>query len=541
MNSIIEGLKILPRYVRLTDNGLRLFQRELIDAILDCNRKIIITEAPVGSGKTFAIKYLLINNLVERKPLILLYPTKILMEAQVSSLKRDVGGKKLNIWPYDEFECDTINLALYSSDSLVTYMKNNRMDILNEQRSDLLYRLFMNIELFSSRGAIVTSPDVFYLLIKGKYKNSNKILNIVKNSIVIFDEFHCYYGLDNFQFLIEELCDKTADKIVLLSATPLIKEEIKEIGKRYGDIRYISFENSQGDEKDICFNYELKGKIYSFKISDIKQTFEILKEVLSEIELPAAIVFDSIFRLRHIKREIERMIKDNKILIQEWSGMKKEEDLKLNQQTLILGTSSIEVGIDMRFKTLIFEASYWPSGIQRLGRVGRNEEGSFIILTRKDFYPYLKDKKVFTRNEFENILKNVLKEPKEEISDEYFFRGRSFKFLLYDMDLKETFLYNENIFAMYDIEEFVDNWQYLTNEEKFKELKNLGIPEERINEFLIHDKIFPIWGLLKGRIKDEYDFLTPSNIKFLESRKELHIETSKGRYVFYGEDVDSLN
>lgn len=526
----IDNLRILPRYIKTTSEGLRIFQKELIDAILNCKQKIIVVEAPVGSGKTFAIHYLLVNKFLKRQPLILLYPTKILMEAQINSLKNGLGSQEIKVWPYDEFESNKINLALYSTDSLIIYVKRKGIDVLKERRSELLYRLFVDIPWFSQTGGIISSPDVFYLIVKGKYKNSSKILNTIKRSIIVFDEFHCYYGLAGFKLLLEELCF-IADKIILLSATPIMNKEIEEVCDKYGGIKYIKFESSKGNEKDICFNYALEGSIYSFKISDIKQTVEILKEILSYADFPAAIIFDSIFRLRHIKREIEKIV-DKKIFVKEWSGMKKEENLILDKKTLVLGTSSIEVGIDMKFKTLVFESSYWTSGIQRLGRVGRSEEGNFIILTRKDFYPYLKNKKKFERDEFEDILKEVLNEPKEEIGDEYFFRGRSYKFLLYDVELREPFIYNENVFAMYDINEFIDDWQLIRDEEKIERLKNFGVSEEMIEELIIYDKILPLWGLLKGRIKNEYEYLSYSDVKFIEDRNELHIE--KGPYVFYG-------
>ena len=54
----------------------------------------------------------------------------------------------------------------------------------------------------------------------------------------------------------------------------------------------------------------------------------------------------------------------------QWSGLRKDR-VDLNDRTVILGTSAIEVGIDMKFRSLVMEASYWPSAIQRLGRVGR--------------------------------------------------------------------------------------------------------------------------------------------------------------------------
>lgn len=42
--------KINPRYVK-EENGLRPFQKETLEAIKNCDVKLIFVEAPVGSGK----------------------------------------------------------------------------------------------------------------------------------------------------------------------------------------------------------------------------------------------------------------------------------------------------------------------------------------------------------------------------------------------------------------------------------------------------------------------------------------------------------
>ena len=526
---IIKGmsLQILPRYVK-ENYGYRPFQLKIIEAVKNGNDNLIIVDAPVGAGKSFVMRKLLEEKIFERSPIIFLYPTKILMEAQISSIKRELEDN-IRIWPYEKFEPHKTNLFLYSTDSLVKYMKLNNLEKIGE-KGELLYRLFIDIQWQSKSGAVVTSPDVLYLLVKGTYTNSKKILNCLQNALIIFDEFHCYYGLNTFSFLMEELLSKIANKIILLSATPIFSEELNELTKKYDSI-FITFDTSIGNDKDVCFNYGLDTQIFSFKISDLDLCEKFLIEKLKELKFPAAIIFDSIFRLRHIEKRFKNNSIFNSIKIVEWSGMKKSENFDLDSKTLVLGTSSIEVGIDMNFKSLIFEATYWPSAIQRLGRVGRREKSEAVIFTRKDFTPFI-EKNILERNEFENILKEVLNDPKEEMGDDFLFRGQSFKFLIYDEDLKESFIYNENVFAMYEIHDFIDDWQQKTEKEKKEILINeFGIEEEKARDIILYDKILPIWGLLKGKIKDNYEFLSCGDIIYpTKNRKELHI---KG-FVFYG-------
>ena len=521
------NIQIRPRYVK-EKNGYRPFQLEIIEAVKNSDKNLIIVEAPVGAGKTFVMRKILEEKIFERNPIIFLYPTKILMEAQINSIKNELR-ENVKIWPYEHFEPSKINLFLYSTDSLVKYMKKNNLDKIQD-KGKLVYHLLTEIQWQSKKGGIVTSPDVLYLLIKGRYHKSNEILNYLQNALIIFDEFHCYYGLDSFSFLIEELLSKIANKTILLSATPIISEELDKVIKKHR-FTYITFDNSKGKGGDICFNYHLDTKILSFKISDLALCENVLLNELENVKFPAAIIFDSIFRLRHIERRLKNNKKLHHIKINEWSGMKKDEGFRLENNTLVLGTSSIEVGIDMNFKSLIFEATYWPSAIQRLGRVGRKEKGTAIIFTRKDFTPFIR-KKSCERDEFEDILREVLNDPKEEIGDDFSFRGQSFKFLIHDKDLRESFIYNENIFAMYEIDEIIDDWQQKDENEKKKILiGEYKLDNEKSNDIIFYDRIFPLWGLLKGRIKNKYEFLLKDDIIYpTQDRKELHI---KG-FVFYG-------
>ncbi|MCS7231898.1 MAG: type I-D CRISPR-associated helicase Cas3' [Elusimicrobiota bacterium] len=509
-------------------NNLRPFQEELINTIFYGDEKVIIVEAPVGAGKTFVLRYLLTQEFKKRITFVFLYPTKILMESQVKSLKNEIGADNIRIWPYDEFKKNKLNLFLYSTDSLLQYILNNNLQEISD-RSELLYRCFLTIQWYHKKGGIITSPDVFYLLLRGNYKNSKEILNIIQNSIIILDEFHWYFGLVGFEYLIEELLRTIAGKIVLLSATPLLSEELQKILNKY-KTKIIMFDNSKGQKGDICFNYQLEATICSFKLSNRNETIKIIEKLSDKISFPSAIIFDSIFRLRHIERILKnKRIFSSSIKFKEWSGMKKTENFVIDNSTLVLGTSSIEVGIDMNFKSLLFEATHWPSSIQRLGRVGRKEKGKVFLFTQKDFSPFL-EKKQYERDEFENILREVLNDPKEAISDDYSFRGKSFRFLLFDEELNEFFTYNERLFCMYEINDYVDDWQQQKEEDKKRLLKEYKVPEEKITSLLIEDKILPFWGVLRGKIKDEYEFLLDNIIYPTKERNELHIKS----FVFYG-------
>ena len=532
MDSI--NLQVYPRYVK-ESGGCRPFQKQGIDAIKGPESEIITLEAPVGSGKSYIIRNLANDDFFKDKPIILTYPTKILMDAQIASMRNELSNVAL--WPDEEFISGGINILNYSSSAIIRYVKRKNIDPQSVLKSDLLDSIFSRAALFSKKRVIVTSPDVLHILINlqryGSHSKSRKIANAIQGAYIFFDEFHTYSSLKHFPELIDNLLKTIAQKIVLLSATPFESENVKAIKSVYTS-KSIDFTPSIGTEKDVQFNYPLKVRIDTFKYTDINQVSERLLAIIPEIEKPAAIIFDSIFRLQHVKRRlIEEFSKDFNFV--EWHGMTKTKGFSLNDRTIVLGTSSIEVGIDMDFKTLVTESAYWTSAIQRIGRVGRKSPGNVILFTKStDLINNLKGSKELPRSELEDIIRKSLKDPADEWVGGIMFRGDSYNFIVKDKDTREECIYDESIFSMFDIDTAYDQeWKILSKTEKENRLRDLGIPEEKIKEYILYDSLFPFWGVLKGRLKDRYDRIE-INYPNEENGKTLTI-ISNNTYTFYGE------
>jgi superfamily II DNA or RNA helicase len=85
-----ERIKIYiePRYVKEEDwdgQRIRPFQKEALEAIKRSDARIIFIEAPVGSGKSYIIRNLIQDDYFQRKPVVLTYPTKILMDGETKN------------------------------------------------------------------------------------------------------------------------------------------------------------------------------------------------------------------------------------------------------------------------------------------------------------------------------------------------------------------------------------------------------------------------------------------------------------------------
>lgn len=520
------NLKIGPRFVKQDKDGVRPFQKQTLETIKNKEARLILVEAPVGSGKSYIIRNLVQDKYFHGKYIILTYPTKILMDAQVGAMRKEL--KNIAIWPKEKFIPSGINIFNYSSASLFEYLASKDID-LDINKSDLLKQIIIKLGLYGKSRVVVTSPDVLHILVNREtYKGSKRIQIILQNVIVFFDEFHLYVNLANFHELVRNLLDGIASKVVLLSATPFITEGLSILSETY-PTQHIPFSDSVGAKGDIEFNYPLDLEVRSFKFTNLNLAYKNLRELIPSISKPAAIIFDSVFRLQHIKKNLINTFKQYRFY--EWSGLEKAKTFILDDKSIVIGTSAIEVGIDMDFKSLITEASYWASAIQRIGRVGRKSDGKVIIFTKKDFECAVKDQSFIERDTFEkSILQEVLKDPSGKLVAGEMFRGDSYNFLLYDIDTKKITPYNEAIFSMFEPEELINDWMTLGSQEKQKILQRYGLSGIKVKEIIIQDKIFPFWGVIKGTLKDEYSNVTT---KYIRDDKELHI-ISYEHFIFYG-------
>ncbi|MEW6601548.1 MAG: DEAD/DEAH box helicase [Nitrospirota bacterium] len=138
------------------EEGLRPFQKETLRA-LQSDARLIMVEAPVGAGKSFIIRRIIEDEHLSGRPIILTYPTKILMNAQVSALKKEV--KNIRHWPDEKEVAGEITLFEYSSDALVRYLKRHP-DIIRLDKSELIHHVLRSHQFSSPRNIIITTPDV---------------------------------------------------------------------------------------------------------------------------------------------------------------------------------------------------------------------------------------------------------------------------------------------------------------------------------------------------------------------------------------------
>jgi CRISPR-associated helicase Cas3 len=519
-------ITILPRTVK-EQNGLRPFQKETLDA-LQSNARLIIVEAPVGSGKSHIVRQITDN---WHGAVVLTYPTKILMDSQRWALKNDFPGSIM--WPEETGipQHNAPTIFYYSTDALISYIKQQKKDY-RIDKSELLDTVLHQQFWASNRNIMVTSPDVLHLLVNLKaYRGSQRMLSFLNGSIVVFDEFHLYVGLKNFPRLLDNLFEIGIKKVILLSATPVFSEELQSLSDKYKTCR-IDFKDSVGGENDKIFNYLLTLEFLNCRYTKRNDLIAALQQYIQALSKPIAIILDSVFRLRHILPLLREQFGKQWNIV-EYSGFHKD-DYSLDDKSILVGTSSIEVGINMVFKSLITEASYWTSAVQRIGRVGRFCEGRVIVLTTRNMEPYISSKDTISRDELESdILKSALKDIKMSHVCGDMFRGDSYPFMVYDLDSWKFSTYTESIFSMFEPVKWINDWQSLSIQKKEERLEKYVDKDRTISDILLKDKLFPFWGVIEGRLRDKYERISvhaeDDELTILCEESNMRYDFEKGR------------
>jgi hypothetical protein len=171
---MVHHLHINCRRVR-QEGGIRPFQKQVLDAIFSSPARLLIVEAPVGSGKSYIIRQL--TEQVRNQPVVLTFPTKILLDAQCNAIRQQEveRGKAVALWPDDSEkwpirELDGLNVWKYSSEALVAFFEQRPADFLHfKDRGELLGHGLFTLR-YSNRQIFVTTPGQTHYC---RHKNSS--------------------------------------------------------------------------------------------------------------------------------------------------------------------------------------------------------------------------------------------------------------------------------------------------------------------------------------------------------------------------------
>ena len=366
---------VVPIEVHPEEFNFRQHQVETYRAIQDPDVQVIFNTAMTGDGKSLAA-YL--PALTEGKSILAMYPTNELIKDQERQVQEYC----------QRFEQRTVCDKMFAE----------RLYELREEMKDLRGQSAA-IELLAQENPILlTNPDIFNLIanfhyLNLEYENPDQLVQHVIDyyDLFVFDEFHIYDAsqvisvLTTMLYFIEQGRGKFGQKkFILLSATPspFLLDCLKTANLKYKVIKG----NYQSDALDstkwakICAPFDLHFHATGRRTEEwVENHYQQIAEWFAENpDSRGAIIVNSVAAAKRISLFLkERNIAgDFPLTVGENTGLsaRKERDFALYESDLLIGTSTVDVGVDFKINFLVFEAIDAGSWIQRLGRLGRHSE-----------------------------------------------------------------------------------------------------------------------------------------------------------------------
>jgi len=327
---------------------------------------------PTGSGKTLASYAYTINH---ELPAFGVYPTNELIRDQERSLKPWID-------PHE-------NYRLLRVDSR---QLDHWQDALDEKQHAATFETLMNWH-----PTILTNPDIlfytFFGLYKGPYSISQRLFTLVgEYRFFVFDEFHLYNVKQraDVAFLVGTLHAINPNKgrvFVFASATPEL-EALKWLRDSL-KLRAEVIEGQPSDAPDArTIAHPLQLTLLPADLGRWKGV-EALLEYLPQLQqfvvdypqTRLVTILDSVVGAISIAQTLRETFPGR--LVGEVHGFSSAEERETaTQQSITVGTSTIEVGIDFKDATekdvLIYEARTASQFVQRFGRLARHEKSLSI-------------------------------------------------------------------------------------------------------------------------------------------------------------------
>jgi len=260
------------------------------------------------------------------------------------------------------------------------------------EETDLAQRADLLKERFENHSVILTNPDIFSLVMNYAYRSlifSEQELpySLCTNfDYLVFDEFHVFAmpqivaALTAMLYIHEH--SRGRHKFLFSSATP--SETLLEMVERSG-LRTRHIGGAYASEERPGFRPVLRAATLHLEQLGEKETAEDwVREHLGDLAAfwaqsprpKAAIIVNSVVLARRVRALLEAELGPRGISVGENTGLTDREGRRASLAAdIVVGTSTIDVGIDFDINLLIYESTNAGTFLQRLGRLGRCRSG----------------------------------------------------------------------------------------------------------------------------------------------------------------------
>jgi CRISPR-associated endonuclease/helicase Cas3 len=400
-------------------------QAETFKALSDPNVDVVFNTAMTGDGKSLAA-YLKV--MTGRNYTLAMYPTNELARDQ----ERQVKDYKDKFQPKYDPQIYRLTGAILEDFVETQNLPSKQQGIID--RVD-------NSEI------LLTNPDIFHYIHSFRYlrrnpKNKNKGDNADKlfrkideaYKLFIFDEFHVFSSPQIASVMNSILLMKHTSvnkKFLFLSATPneALQDFLYKANLRFRVIdpvsknkyRFSCTENWRQINQPITlvFPRELEPNAkasYQWIVENAEEI--ILKFFLDYPGSKGAIILNSIASVYKLSELLKPLFEQHnlKVLTNTSLTGETERSQSVDQADLLIGTSTIDVGVDFKINFLVFEAADSGNFIQRFGRLGRHPDflphpyqayaliPNFLVSRLFEDGGSLKDGEEFDRVNFNNAI-----------------------------------------------------------------------------------------------------------------------------------------
>ena len=339
------------------------------EAINDADIDVVFNTAMTGDGKSLAA-YLAAFK--DQKHIVAMYPTNELILDQFGSLAK---YKAL------------LDMPLPSHASMYSAEITRLMHI-----HDTTVRLEEVRKLLKRNALLLTNPDLIHLIMSHQYGwgHLRKELPVITGEYFdyfLFDEFHVFAVpqviavMNLLGYLSVNYREKPKDrkKFVFLSATP--SRLMHNLLER-GGLRYRRIEGSYVSQAREGFRCILQPcDLHLHEVGPDMSIEAWIEAHMEEIEAffhkhagaKAAILVYSVATARRLSRRLKEYFEPRGISVGENTGLTSpRERAESRAKQILVGNTTVDIGVDFHINYLIFEAYSSGSFLQRFGRLGRH-------------------------------------------------------------------------------------------------------------------------------------------------------------------------
>ena len=364
--------KAVPIKNGLEGLELRQHQVETYKAIQDPDVDVIFNKAMTGDGKSLAAYLARADR--KAKSILSMYPTNELIKDQERQVQEYCQ------WFEQSIACDK--------------MFGEQLSELRAELTDLRGQKAAIEFLALKNPILLTNPDIFNLIanfqyLNPEYENPDLLVQhiIALYDLFVFDEFHLYdvsqviSVLTTMLYFIEQGRGKLDQKkFVFLSATPnpLLLDCLEKANLRYkiieGCYQFDELDSANWDR--ICAPFDLHFHATGRRTEEwVENHYQQIAEWFADNPSSrGAIIVNSVAAAKRISLFLKERnaAGDFPLNVGENTGLSSQEERRfaLYESDLLIGTSTVDVGVDFKINFLVFEAIDSGSWIQRLGRLG---------------------------------------------------------------------------------------------------------------------------------------------------------------------------